>query len=178
MMARGTRTTQESPVGEEKKALPPKSEADSINDPPETSPKERNRRGKLISDEVLDPVLAHIAMIVLRARKERNLTQHQLAAKCGFNSTSIFMLETGKQNMTIRSLMTVAAVLEMQVGDLFPRTAPTPPAAGMAPDTSEAKPTAKLSELSEIVADVSKRMAVHLRTLDRISLDLQQGAKD
>jgi transcriptional regulator with XRE-family HTH domain len=179
MMARGTRTTRESPVGEEKKALASKSEADSVIDTPETSPKERDRRGKLISDEALNPVLAFMADTVHRARKEKKLTQHQLAARCGFNSTSIFMLESGKQNMTIKSLMAVAAALDMQVGDLFPRTATTPsPAAAAVVETTVVKETAKLHEISEIVADVSKRMAVHLRTLDRISLDLQQGAKD
>jgi transcriptional regulator with XRE-family HTH domain len=182
MMARGTRTTRESPVGEEKKALASKSEADSVIDTPETSPKERDRRGKLISDEALNPVLAFMADTVHRARKEKKLTQHQLAARCGFNSTSIFMLESGKQNMTLKSLIAVAAALDMQVGDLFPRTAttlpPTTPSPAAAIETTVAKENAKLHEISEIVADVSRRMAVHLRTLDRISLDLQQGAKD
>jgi transcriptional regulator with XRE-family HTH domain len=183
MMARGTRTTRESPVGKGIKALSPKSEADSIIDTLETPPKERDRRGKLISDEILDPVLAFVAETVHRVRKEKKLTQYQLAAKCGFSSTSIFMLESGKQNMTLKSLMVVAAALDMQVGDLFPRSTtplpPTTPSPSAAPiETTVVREPAKLHEISEIVADVSKRMAVHLRTLDRISLELQQGAED
>jgi transcriptional regulator with XRE-family HTH domain len=109
-----------------------------------------------------DPVLVYIAQVVLKARKKMGLTQLQLSRKAGCNSTAVFMVETARQNMTIKSLMQLAAALDLQIGDLFPRTAP-----GM---------TAKLKELAEALSDSGGRIAIQLRTIERIVGELNEEA--
>jgi len=109
-----------------------------------------------------DPVLVYIGQTVLKARKKMGLTQLQLSKKAGCNSTAVFMIETARQNMTIKSLMQLAAALDLQIGDLFPRTAP-----GM---------TAKLKELAEVLSDSSGRIAIQLRNIERIVGELNEEA--
>jgi transcriptional regulator with XRE-family HTH domain len=110
----------------------------------------------------LDPTLVYVGNVVRKARKAKDLTQLQLAKICGFNSAAVFMLEAGRQNMTLRNLMTVAAKLDLKVGDLFPRSTP--------------RTAAKLAELREVITDVKDRVQSQLRLLERVSKELDEEA--
>lgn len=100
--------------------------------------------------------------VVRKARKAKDLTQLQLAKACGFNSAAIFMVELGRQNMTIKSLMIVASKLDLEVGDLFPRTTP--------------RTAAKLTELRDVIGDAKDRIQAQLRLLERVSKELDEEA--
>ncbi len=109
-----------------------------------------------------DPVLLYIARVVHKARKEMGLSQLALSKKAHCNSTAVFMVEAGRQNMTIRSLMQLAAALNLQIGDLFPRSTP--------------RTGAKLNEVAEILTDSTGRIAIQLRTIDRLITELRDEA--
>jgi DNA-binding XRE family transcriptional regulator len=69
-------------------------------------------RRKLPSTE-LHPTLVALGHTVKVTRKAKGMTQLQLARRCGFNAAAIFMVEAGRQNMTIKSLMAVATALDL-----------------------------------------------------------------
>jgi transcriptional regulator with XRE-family HTH domain len=131
--------------------------------PPKTGPSPNRRAARTTLDE-LSPTLVYLGSAVRRARKEKNLTQLQLAKACGFNGAAIFMVEAGRQNMTIKSLMTVASKLGLEVGDLFPRTTP--------------RTAAKLTELREVIGDAKDRIQAQLRLLERVSNELDEEARN
>ena len=85
---------------------------------------ERVKHWKKNPDQVIDPVLKYMAEAVLTARKKLGLTQMELSKKVGCTSGSIFLVEAGRHNMNIRSIMELAAGLEVEVGDLFPAQSP------------------------------------------------------
>lgn len=128
---------------------------------PTTQPASNRRAARTPLDE-LNPTLVHLGNVVRRARQAKGMTQLQLAKACGFNGAAIFMVEKGRQNMTIKSLMTVASKLGLEVGDLFPRSTP--------------RTAAKLTELKEVIGDVKDRVQAQLRTLERVSKELDEEA--
>src|ERR1700712_197451 len=75
---------------------------ETIGESTETIPKEETQP---------NPMLLYMARAVLKRRTEMGLTQLQLAHKAGCNSTAIFMVEGAKHNMTIKSVMLLAAAL-------------------------------------------------------------------
>lgn len=109
-----------------------------------------------------DPVLVYVGEAVFKARKELGLTQLQLSKKAHCNATAVFMVESARQNMTLKSLMQIAAALNLQVGDLFPRSMP--------------RTAAKLKEVAEVLTDTTGRIAIHLRTIDRLVAELNEEA--
>ena len=129
----------------------------------ETEPDAKpNRRASKTSLTELNPTLVHLGQTVRKYRKTRNLTQLQLAQRCGFNAAAIFMVEAGRQNMTIKGLMTIAAALGLEVGDLFPRTTP--------------RTSAKLTEVADSMSDVKARLTTQLQMLDRLAQELREEA--
>jgi transcriptional regulator with XRE-family HTH domain len=122
----------------------------------------RNRRASRTPLDELNPTLVHLGRVVRQARKAKDMTQMQVARICGFNSAAIFMVEAGRQNMTIKSLMAVASALGLQVGDLFPRSTPR---------TGE-----KLKEVAELLADMKSRVVTQLGLLDRLAKELREEA--
>lgn len=108
----------------------------------------------------LDPALIFLGNAVLKARRDMGLTQLELAKKANCASSAIFMVEAARQNMTIKSLLLIAAALNVQIGDLLPRT--------------EQQLPAKLKELAEVLIDSSGRLATHLRTVDRAIAELSK----
>lgn len=118
--------------------------------------------GKKRPEVEIDPVLVFIGKIVFSRRTEMGLTQHELAVKAKFNTTTVFMVEAGRQNMTVKSLLLLAEALNLQVGDLFPRSFPLTPAA--------------VQEIAQVLTDSSNRIAVQLQTIDRYIAELNQNA--
>lgn len=110
-----------------------------------------------------DPLLIYMAKAVLKRRKELGLTQLQLSQKAGCNSTAIFMVEGAKHNMTIRSVMLLAAALDLQVSDFFPRSTP--------------RNAAKMAEVSEVLTDMAGRFAIQVRSLERLAAEMKDDAQ-
>jgi transcriptional regulator with XRE-family HTH domain len=110
-----------------------------------------------------DPLLIYMAKAVLKRRKEMGLTQLQLSQKAGCNSTAIFMVEGAKHNMTIRSVMLLAAALDLQVSDFFPRSTP--------------RNAAKMAEVSEVLTDMAGRFAIQVRSLERLAVEMKEDAQ-
>ena len=80
----------------------------------------------------LQEVVAFIGQQVKIARTRLALTQSQIAQRANTTANQIFLIEAGRSNMTIKSLISLALILELEPGDLLPST--SSPAAR--PDTS------------------------------------------
>lgn len=52
-------------------------------------------------------------------RKNRHLTQEQLAEKVGINPKYVSSIERGKENPTLDIFIKIAEVLEVNIGELF-----------------------------------------------------------
>ncbi len=77
-------------------------------------------------------VVAFIGQQVKIARTRLALTQSQIAQRANTTANQIFLIEAGRSNMTIKSLLSLALILEVEPGDLLPSS--SSPAAR--PDTS------------------------------------------
>jgi transcriptional regulator with XRE-family HTH domain len=139
----------------------PASERAAVSAAAEPEVKRSHRASRTPLDQ-LNPTLVHLGRVVRQARKAKDLTQLQVARICGFNSAAIFMVEAGRQNMTIKSLMAVASALDLEVGDLFPRSTPR---------TGE-----KLKEVAELLVDTKSRVVTQLSLLDRLAKELREEA--
>jgi transcriptional regulator with XRE-family HTH domain len=125
----------------------------------------RRLRGRADKTPLSDipPELLELGQNIRRIRRAKNLTQMEVAHRCGFNSAAVFMVEAGRQNMTIKSLMTLAAALDLKVADLFPRTATQ-------------NNSAKLAEVADTIAVVKTRVTTQLQMLDRLATELRVEA--
>jgi DNA-binding XRE family transcriptional regulator len=110
-----------------------------------------------------DPLLIYMGKVVVNRRRELGLTQLQLSKKAGCNSTAIFMVEGAKHNMTIKSVMQLAAALDLQVSDFFPRSTP--------------RNAARMAEVSEVLTDMAGRFAIQVRSLERLAAEIKDDAK-
>lgn len=52
-------------------------------------------------------------------RQKKNMTQLDLASKCNVEQSSLARIESGKTNPTIKSLLSIATALEIDIKDLF-----------------------------------------------------------
>ena len=52
-------------------------------------------------------------------RKEKNLSQQDLAAKCNFEKSNMSRLEAGGVNMTLSTMEKVSQALEVEMIELF-----------------------------------------------------------
>jgi transcriptional regulator with XRE-family HTH domain len=56
---------------------------------------------------------------IQRIRRERGITQDELANLTGLNRVHLYRLENGKQSMTLRTLKLIADTLGVRVRDLI-----------------------------------------------------------
>ena len=52
-------------------------------------------------------------------RKQKKLTQEELAEKIGFSPNFVGMIERGERNTTVENLFSIANVLEVSLSDFF-----------------------------------------------------------
>ena len=83
-------------------------------------------KGQEESDKATDEVIKIIARRLADTRKKRGLTQTQLGEKAGVRQSYIFELEQGSSSMTLRTLIRMARVLDVDPRDLFPGSASAP----------------------------------------------------
>ncbi len=65
------------------------------------------------------PSLKQLAAEVRRRRKERHLSQEELAAAAGVNTNTVKRLEWGRSNCQIQTLFDIAVALDMPLSELI-----------------------------------------------------------
>lgn len=55
-------------------------------------------------------------------RKERNITQHQLAEDVGISRRTLCKIESGEQNLSLDYAYRISAYFNLLVNEVFPRT--------------------------------------------------------
>jgi len=63
-----------------------------------------------------------IGQNIKEARKNREMTQEELAIKIGLTRTSIVNLENGNQNISLQTLFNISNTLKLNVVSLLPKT--------------------------------------------------------
>lgn len=106
----------------------------------------------------LVPALVHMGQVVFKARKEKDITQLQLAKLAGMNATSVFMFEAGRHNMSIKNIIALAAALDLELGDLIVRHTPGQ--------------SAKLKEAAEFLNETSGRISSQIRMMERFATEM------
>ena len=65
-------------------------------------------------------ILQKFGMRLQKVRKEKRISQEELAALLSMHRTYIGMIERGERNPTIRTLYKIAKALKVKAGDLLP----------------------------------------------------------
>lgn len=63
--------------------------------------------------------LKKIALNIKKIRKEKNLTQVDLAYACGFEKQNMQRIESGKTSPTLKTLLIISEALEVDIKDLM-----------------------------------------------------------
>jgi transcriptional regulator with XRE-family HTH domain len=66
-----------------------------------------------------EPILLAFGQKVQELRKERNLSQEQLADLAGVHRTYIGMIERAEKNLTLCNIERIARALKVHIKDLF-----------------------------------------------------------
>jgi transcriptional regulator with XRE-family HTH domain len=66
-----------------------------------------------------EKILTNIGDKIKKIRKEKKMTQYELAIRCEFEKASMSRLEAGKTNATILTLQKVSKALEVPLTELF-----------------------------------------------------------
>ena len=66
-----------------------------------------------------EPILLAFGQRVQELRKERNLSQEQLADIAGVHRTYIGMIERAEKNITLCNIERIAKALKVSIKDLF-----------------------------------------------------------
>ena len=63
--------------------------------------------------------LAEVGGRIRNAREERGLNLHELARLSGISASALSLIETGKRDLRVTSLLRIAASLRVAAGDLL-----------------------------------------------------------
>jgi transcriptional regulator with XRE-family HTH domain len=66
-----------------------------------------------------DEIKAEVARLLSEERQRQGLSMNQLAAKSGLSQSLISSFETTKWNPTLESLLRIASVLEINLGEVI-----------------------------------------------------------
>jgi transcriptional regulator with XRE-family HTH domain len=70
----------------------------------------------------LDPRLALLGKRIREVRESRGISQENFALEAGLARSYYSGIERGQRNVAALNLMRIAAALNCEVGDLFPKT--------------------------------------------------------
>lgn len=76
---------------------------------------QRDRRKRLTPEQAFAQVLRDL-------RTEKGFSQEKLGLESGYHRTYIGMIERGRMNPTLQTILSIAAVLEIPAGELVQRT--------------------------------------------------------
>ena len=63
--------------------------------------------------------LKRLAINIKKIRKERGMTQTDLAYSCGFEKQNMQRIESGKTSPTLKTLLKISEALEVDIKDLM-----------------------------------------------------------
>jgi transcriptional regulator with XRE-family HTH domain len=132
--------------------------------------------------DAYDEILRVVALRLKEARQKNNLTQKEVADKAGLKQSYVFELETGRTNITLRTLAKMADVLELDIRDLLPegKTMSASPAAFVMLCGVLEKMTAILQEREEQAAKrqaLDTELLTELRSFTALKNSLEQVAQ-
>ena len=64
-------------------------------------------------------VLLRIGLNIRRLRDQKNISQQDLAAACNFEKSNMSRIESGRTNLTIKTLLKIASALDVDLLRLF-----------------------------------------------------------
>lgn len=67
-----------------------------------------------------EDLLAYIGKRISEARRKHKWTQQELASRAGCASATVFLVEAGKRNVTIKNLAMISGALALSIRDLLP----------------------------------------------------------
>ncbi|MBI2429420.1 MAG: helix-turn-helix domain-containing protein, partial [Ignavibacteriales bacterium] len=67
------------------------------------------------------PILQHFGLVVKELRREKLLSQEELANRCGLHRTYITDIEHGTRNVSLKNISKIARAVEVPLHDLFGR---------------------------------------------------------
>ena len=62
----------------------------------------------------------HIAMQMFRLRKDRNLTQKELASMLGLSRVAVVYMEIGRQSFSTKTIYLLCCIFNISPSELFP----------------------------------------------------------
>lgn len=68
-----------------------------------------------------------VGLRIRKLRKERSLTQSELAARVGIQQSDLCRMETGEYKVSLETLFKILGVFEMNVAEFFEEAAPRHP---------------------------------------------------
>jgi transcriptional regulator with XRE-family HTH domain len=68
-----------------------------------------------------------VGLRIRRLRKERSLTQSELATRVGIQQSDLCRMETGEYKVSLETLFKILAVFEMNIAEFFEEAAPRNP---------------------------------------------------
>ncbi len=108
-----------------------------------------------------DALLTDVGHKVSVLRRQRELTQEQLAQRAGCSTNTVIAVENGKRNVTVRSLAMISAAVGVHFADLF--------SASQAIDDQASNVLAKLSNEIQAAKIVIERMQAIIVTVESVS---------
>lgn len=66
-------------------------------------------------------VLLEIVALIKKARKSKNITVQELAYRCEMERSNMSRIESGRVNITIKTLTILANALNLNIRDLIPK---------------------------------------------------------
>lgn len=78
-----------------------------------------NRYMPIASPNAQDRVLATFGAGVRHARKDRRISQEELALKCGIDRSYMGSIERGEQNSGLLHIARIAKALDMKISELM-----------------------------------------------------------
>jgi transcriptional regulator with XRE-family HTH domain len=67
------------------------------------------------------PLLQLVGQKIAKLRKKKGFSQEEFAEECGFHRTYIGTIERGEQSITIKNLMRMALILNVEIRILVPK---------------------------------------------------------
>lgn len=72
-----------------------------------------------INNKILITYQKKLGKRIKEVREDKELSQLDVASKCSYEKTTISRIENGRTNITLRTLVTLALAMEVELHDFF-----------------------------------------------------------